>query len=572
MKNFYVTLALSATVALGASAAPFASLPPATKGKIQQIHAERANKPFSLQDMKKAVAKHAPKRHVKTQAPAVNTEIIEEVVGGTHTDMARSTTAYLTFWGAIYAFQDEGLTVDMVETDNNTVYFSNPFAGFPLHAYLKGTRDGDLITLSSENPVYAEPELDDNYEPTGNMGYAYAFPMEFIYDDPEDPEAGGWYYATEGLQYQLRVTENGIESVDPDIILGLVTWMPDTETWEWLGYGDFDMLMVPENGVPNTLPEGATTERWSLINPDGSGSFVNVSEYDSNLYVQGLYASMPDAWVKMALDGGNATLSSQFLGKDNNWHYAYAMGCEYEMSWDDVYEEEVQLIVPKPEATFTYDREAKSLSLNGSMLVAPVANPTVMTTTTYDELNVSYTSHKPGTPPAAPHTLYVRDYDPDWGYGSFDFTLPQVDTEGALLEKENLAYRVYLNGEVMEFYNDEYLNLENEITTVFPWTYDDGWDFFVVGAAHTVSIFFESYESMGVQSIYYEPGTNAVLESEVVTYDASSAKGINADRTPKSTTYFNLQGMRVANPAHGLYIRHTVYTDGTVENAKTLVK
>ena len=572
MKNLYVTLALSATVTLGASAAHFPSLPMSTKGSIQKIQAERGDKPISLREMKKAAAKHAPTHRIKPNRVASSTEIIEEVAEGTHTDMSRATSGYLPFWGQVYAFQDEGLAVDMVETDTNTVYFSNPLAGFPVHAYLKGTREGDLITIESENPIYAEPEFDDDYEPTGNMLYAYVMAMEFIYDDPETPENGGWYYATDGLKYQLRVTENGIESTDPDMMLGLVMWDAETESWQWLGYGDYDMLLTKELGVPNTLPEGATYERWSMINADGSGAFVNVSEYDNALYVQGLYSAMPDAWAKMTLDGTTATLSKQYLGKDDNWHYAYAMGCVYELVWDDYYEEETEMIVPQDSVTFTYDRDGKSLTANGSLLIAPVADPTVMTTATFDELTIKHQTHKPGTPPAAPHSLYVREYDPAYGYGSFDFSVPMMDTDGVLLDRACLSYRIYLNGEVMEFYNDEYTTLPDEVTTEFPCDFNDNYDFYTVGISHTVTIYFEGYDSLGVQSIYYEPETNAVLVSEISSVGEAAVKGIQPDRTPKSTVYFNLQGMRVSNPSHGLYIRHTVYTDGTVENVKTIVK
>ena len=39
-----------------------------------------------------------------------------------------------------------------------------------------------------------------------------------------------------------------------------------------------------------------------------------------------------------------------------------------------------------------------------------------------------------------------------------------------------------------------------------------------------------------------------------------------------ATEYYNIQGMRVANPAPGIYIRRTLHSDGTSRTAKVLIK
>lgn len=69
--------------------------------------------------------------------------------------------------------------------------------------------------------------------------------------------------------------------------------------------------------------------------------------------------------------------------------------------------------------------------------------------------------------------------------------------------------------------------------------------------------------------LYSEDNT---YESYVIQTESSGVKTIGADATVKSVTYYDLNGLKVMNPAKGMYVSRTVYSDGTVVTSKVAVK
>lgn len=73
-----------------------------------------------------------------------------------------------------------------------------------------------------------------------------------------------------------------------------------------------------------------------------------------------------------------------------------------------------------------------------------------------------------------------------------------------------------------------------------------------------------------IQGLFSEPGDN-VYESDIVT--AYSA-GIDemAESEVASIEWYDISGCRVQRPAKGIYIKRTVYENGSVKTAKTIVR
>lgn len=82
--------------------------------------------------------------------------------------------------------------------------------------------------------------------------------------------------------------------------------------------------------------------------------------------------------------------------------------------------------------------------------------------------------------PADPTNVSWYDYGNESGYSKLSFTLPQLDTDGNILNTENLGYRVYLdNNQIFTFERSVYTydNIYGDVTEIWNWQYSGGTDF-----------------------------------------------------------------------------------------------
>ena len=65
------------------------------------------------------------------------------------------------------------------------------------------------------------------------------------------------------------------------------------------------------------------------------------------------------------------------------------------------------------------------------------------------------------------------------------------------------------------------------------------------------------------------------LYSDIVYSDGTVISGIknaSADAKTKSISYYDLSGRMIQNPKHGLFVKKTVMSDGSVKTSKTVVE
>lgn len=504
-------------------------------------------------------------RKARVGAPE-NTTFIEDQPEGTASMWKRSSTGFGVVWESIEIYDDRGLAVTMVEGADGKLWFNAPLSQFPVASWIYGTVADNVITIPGGQCIYREIDED-----TEDWVYAYLFPVEFV-DDGD----GGWYWPTEDTDYRL-VYENGeYHSEDPEVMLGLCIWDNEENELFWTGYGDLGMVYAVQEEVALVPPASIETESWALTNGAYGGYFVNVGVEGESIYIQGLYSTMPDAWVKLNLDGDKATMTpGQYLGADpESWHYSYALCGTVEEIWDDYYEEYVDKIFPATELVFKYDADKKVLESDGAMVVSTQPDEVVYVA----HVNKPYIAKQirvPGTPPANPYDIQISPFNEVYGNGYFSFKLPCMDTDGNLVDTKRLYYNVFVDGELFEFYNDEYIRLPEASMTDIPWSYRDSWDFYTEGVYHTVYYFFTGFETLGVQSIYDESESadrTKLLRSDLITVSANGGVSEVAtdSKVVKDMRYFDLQGREVANPKEGLYIRSITYSDGTVSNSKVI--
>lgn len=514
--------------------------------------------------------KATQKLTVGNAKPTDNT-IYSEAPAGVHTDYSRASDAFGVAFGMLIFAEDSGLTVDYVEGEDGCVYISNPFSQFPLKAYLKCQRNGDKVTFTGAQAVFAMPETDDNGNPTGNIVYCYACPMV-----PRATADGGeWYFADTKSTVEFTVKDNALE-LDPEAMIGLFLWDEEQKDLAWTGYGDYNMRYKAVTSSLIAPPADLATERWSMILDDGTGYFVNVGSADNALYIKGIYPNTPNAWVKLDVNEGKAVLNDvQYLGKDDNWHYAYAVGGTVENKYIEEWDDYMEVATPTGVLSFSYDPAERVLETEGAFIICTEENCTAYSSY-YPTISIMQQNHVAGTAPLAPQGLYTAVYEE--GSQTLEFAIPMLDVDGALLETSNLSYRVFVDGELFDFYNDEYVKLPEATMNEFPWGFTEDYDFYAMGVYHSVYFYINGYESIGVQTVYHEPETNAVLYSSITAIDAEGniINGIESvaqgTKAVKSVDYFDLQGRRVATPAKGLNIVRTTYADGTTDTRKTIVR
>lgn len=451
-----------------------------------------------------------------------------------------------------------GSGVKMV-TDGNDVYFSHIVAEYPIDTWVKGTREGNTITIEGGQPVCEYYDWD-----TDDVVFVYLVPMTVQIDENQQ----GTFVPAEENVYKFNVAEDGtLTSADPELLLGLCSYTAvegGEGSFYWGGYGDRDLTIKPVTAKPVELPTNAEVEHWVFMDEYETG-IANVAIVDNDIYVQGLVRSMKDSWVKGTINGDKVTFpSGQYLGYDAEIYYVcYFMGADAEYDGDDL------IASIKPEAIFDYDAENKELTTASSYMAN--GDPSVLFPLyIYTDVTVMMQNRDFNTPPAAPYDLFYNPADEDsWDPASIWVQIPNTDTDGNLLLEDNLYYQVLFDGEPYVFSTDDYCDLP-ESTDLLPYNFQ-GYDVYVQGKDHTVYLYEVPEHSIGVRSVYINENGEE-LYSEAV-YDAfDSLKNTFADKEVSGTFYHDLSGRRVAANSKGILIRTTVYTDGTRRHEKVVVR
>ncbi len=514
-------------------------------------------------------AKTALSRAEVKPAEITLAEIVTTPPAGEKTTYSRDCVGYWSFSTKIYDQVDKGGVVNMVKGDNNEVWLDNPLALMALKSWMKGTlsNDGKTITFKGAQAVYAETL---NEETT----YFYMAPLEFVV---EKEDGSGWYYPTADATYEYDLDGTTWKPRDLTKVHGLCRLMDDG-TLSWIGYGNYDQILTPQTSTLTELPEGLTYDKW-VVKYDGGGHMADVARTDTKMYVRGLLPNAPQGWAV-----GNVTRDrvvfpvGQYVGETTDMHFAYVFGGEVRSEYNEYYDTYFNNVYASRQLEFTYNAADMILSECPAVTCVTLnyragTNPdTYQVQSSIVNPTVRYLVRDPECPPANPYSISIFAYDDQTGYGFVDFRFLNEDANGYILPTEDLYYRVFMNGKLHTFYPDEYGALEAPMVLV-PYNFYDLYDFDVQGYLHTFYYYSDSLDTMGIQTIYKPEGIETPLVSNLISFDVIG--GIHsdmADKTVSTQEWFDLQGRRVENPASGLYIVRTVYTDGTVSTTKTVKK
>ncbi len=285
--------------------------------------------------------------------------IITDVTGVEAKAYVRATTgtAYYSSNNQMAIAAQSG-TVTIVE-DGNNVYIKNPVTRYTQGSWVKGTKDGNVITIAAKQPL----AYSANYSTTLGLRWGVITAAGSIQNVDDHAEA--FTFTVDGNVLTLEGTQAYTQGSD-SYFMG-VFWDDDNSA---AGYGDaetvltYDDSYVPPSTELVVLPTGAQYEGWymnGVSNSSNGGTAiknqsVNVAFFDNDVYVQGISAAFPDAWVKGTIDGTTVKFDKfQYVGKrgTNDCWFVGVNPQTAEMK----------------DVTATYDAEAKVITFADDVLI-----------------------------------------------------------------------------------------------------------------------------------------------------------------------------------------------------------
>ncbi|MBD5206238.1 MAG: hypothetical protein HDS84_07685 [Bacteroidales bacterium] len=461
-----------------------------------------------------------------------------------------------------------GAIGSVVFGDDNVVYLSPVVNNILGLGYVKGTVDENNI-ITFQFPQFMG-ELQD-----GSRLDMYCMNNLGIGDD-------GWALGAEisGDQtYKMQIAENGTITPLPEYENTVIGWSPDGK--EFAGYGDYGYKFVPQTDVVVTPPNSAVQVNSTWGN--GTVGYFGKMAIDGNdLYVQHMFPSMPESWVKCTKSGdGYQFKSGQLLGiydpgtSQKYWNYAYA--ADYEIVDDPEYGETPMVFILEgmdllPEGKDSYKSTESIYSSSrydiGAELIVFDLDPGLCVLSPREESEMLLT-------PKAPVIQNFSIFDMGIGMSASYafFNQPQYSVDDILINPNNLYYEAYANGELITFTHADYPAIPEEGWTMIPYTFSDGQD--MINNNYTIwsdiheFMVYRYMSQVGIRSVC-KVG-DEVRYSEMAFTSPEGVEGVTADSEVVAESLTNLAGVKVTNPGPGIYIRTTRHADGSVRTAKVIL-
>lgn len=567
---------IATAFALGSLAMSAQVVPPSSM-KVEPGSAKmtRMSDTEKERDARKGFRNMAAKKNVPVKrniaGPGTDDKVIDETPEGDLRVFSKNGYYYSYNWlyGLSYGSLDGTVSRVVTSPDESKLYIQNPISYFfdAEENWIVGEIKGDEVTFTFPQLVchtvydYGDDDIEEYYD----------YALKFEYDEEEE-----WYMPAEDQTYTMRILPDGsLEATDPAAMIGQGCWFDNEEGgyWSWQGNGDFITTMSEVTDVAAEVPSDVEMETWALVSGISTRD-VKIGIKDDTIYFAGAYTGLPSAVVTGTIDGDKATFKSgQFMGI--TWSllstlYFVTGHIETGENEDGTYTQ----LVKEDEMVFDYDADKKILSCSGKAFFISSIPDRIYYFNYVENPYICVPSQNPDVKALQnPVITYFWDYDEEYDYyPEIEFNFPIVDADKQPLEKSKLYYQVIVDGEVYEFYDDEYELPEGEtIMTDVPFGYNsDSIGFYASGINHDVVIYSVGFDTLGIRTLYKDG--DKTLYSDIVwvdEYSPTDAVDATFAETGKvSVKYFDLSGCLVEKPANGIFIRQTVYEDGNVKTQK----
>ena len=532
-----------------------------------------------LPDFKSVIKeKCASLKSERTRGASAPGEVIYEVEGAVM-PMDLVTDGFYVYTD-VERYSDMRSPSEFVFGNDGYVYIKDFMAMLPYGSYIRGEVDPDTFEMKFSFPQTIDN--DEDYEWTDvSLFYENGFPEDMPLPVEDDKNYITFIYGDDGSITMQPLPEGCFIGVN----------MQPYDMWAGMAQTSASLVEPADDREVITIPDGVTGKKYSYITY-GSGQYdpkrtpdfgyrVEVAFDGDDVYFQGL--SMDDASIcfKGKREGSKIVVpNNQFLGVLSS---VYEVNVRFGHPDADAYGG-YALSPDDTVMVLDYDEEAGVIKVDDPEVVmffnlSPNNNPNgIYYLQMFEDLHLAYQPDASGAPLDPWGVSYYE------GGGSslslFDFNLPLVNADGVLLERENMYYNIYLDGELWPLSEEEF-NIPETLEDV-PYLYRSSQ---IVSSKinifHELGFRVQGFDKIGVQcfnrfdGVVY-PGALATLDVATgeVTYTSSTSavEGVGAAMEAVSTEYFDLSGRRVAPSAKGILVKRMVNSDGSVSVVKEVIK
>lgn len=473
------------------------------------------------------------------------------------------------FYEEAFAYEGEYAT-SVVWGDNDEAYFYNILGRANYPSYVKGKVLENEVTLSVPQTVYY------------NADYGYGINLVVLkahdYKDEYGRDAVEYLpdYSISTVKY--TVSDNGVLNLVcpgepfngetlPDYAIGYVY----SDNDEWFGYCDFLQELTPFDGEIVKVPEGLETKEYAFIYA-GYGITVEVAFDDEYLYIRGFNPNFLDGTFKARLDGDFAYVKqNQIMGiYENCFMYTKCVYDNPDFDYEDDYSPEFIFAPEDVDFVFEISEDRNVISsVSKEMYLCLNGSATrLYYLAAYRDFSLRYQESYAGVPSNPSEPYWFDDFISS-GTGSFFFNVPDQSVEQTLLDNDYLFYRIYVDGEIKVFQQEEnpsgrpnryfYPGIF-EPTTLIPYNFTNWQDIYVYADTprRMVDIYESGVTTVGVQVVYdYQ---DMVTTSDILTYNVKdgtttltpgSEAGVSEVGSSVSRgAVYNLQGVKILdNPS-----------------------
>ncbi|MCC8071824.1 MAG: hypothetical protein LIO90_08510 [Bacteroidales bacterium] len=490
---------------------------------------------------------------------------------------------YYIYWVWIYTGSSD-CAGQIVWGDNNEVYLKPAISSFASDAYVKGTVEGNKITVKYPQQIalFYDYDEDDNIVYLPGMVSLMKSDGEGDYVVVADEDNYMTYTIMDDgsvvmdLNEEFEYDDEGYV-IDPEYMVTLYIEYGTEEESDpyWYYYGDIQQSFTPMTDVATELPAGVEMDNdWVLTDANNNALNIAVGFDGDDVYLGNLDPALENMYAKGTIKGEQVVFETQYMGLDEYYGYfVYMVPVVSTYEWDEEYEEWYYENEIADQLVFTYDKEAKRLTaINNGSLCVNTATDYLYYYDCYIHPVIQYQSAADqNANPKNPELTYFRAFDEDYGYGYMIWDIPKINVNDYLLNTEDMYYIFYVDGEEFTFYTDEYYGLEEDMTEI-PWDFCDNeyYDIYAYSdGEHEIYFYQEGWTKVGMQS-FFKGNDGELYKSELVTYNVGSTgiDTLTANKEVKAVTFYDINGRQISRPAQGFYIQKTVFTDGTTSVSK----
>lgn len=497
----------------------------------------------------------------------------------------RASNALATLFNLVVDSRIQGNAMDIYYAEDGAVYMNRPVNNILGNRYIKGTINatGDDITFDFPQTL--------GIKSNGEKLNLYL--GKITARNSETPDLIEEVILCDDQTYHMSIAADGSLKPATGYEETLIGYFIDGQ---FTGFGDYGYEITPQNDKALTPPDGlkTTTCTWECNGEPtehsvytGVGNYAKIGFDGDDVWIQGTSGIMPEAWIKgkRQNDGSITFDSMQLLGLYKPQHtpltWLYVYGVKFAPGGS---EDEPELVLATPTESYTLKKESDT-SYSCSIPVVQGTRETI--NKTFMTLTFAFTqrvdnpvmviSDKLGQP-ATPQTPYVLAAM-SFGDGIYyvHYAIPQTDTDGLLMDPEQLFYEIYIDGEQFTVMPETYPGAPAEGYKLVPYRFTDDMQnilsAWIEGSPnHDLITYVPIEKTVAVRSVYLAGGERH--ESGLMTINiADGIESVSEDNSPVITTeYHSISGACVNSDYRGLKLKTEVHADGSRTTIKEIAR